>query len=77
MEDWMLDPEAFAEANRGSRLDHLRSLTLLSAAEEMERILNLGPEFWKAAVESRIPMLPNRAPEASLAILLGSDPLPE
>lgn len=70
----MMNVEAFAEANRADRLKHIRSLTLESAARELEEILEMGPEFWRAAEESGVPMLPNPLPGPSLAILLGSDP---
>ena len=73
-QDWMMDVEAFGDANRAERLKHLRSLTLESAAKELEEILELGPEFWRIARESGVPMAENPLPGPSLAILLGSDP---
>ena len=66
--------EAFGDANRAERSKHLRSLTLESAAEELEGILELGPEFWRIAEESGVPMIPDPLPGPSLAILLGADP---
>ena len=48
----MLNPEPFAEANERERREHLQSLTLESAADELERILQLAPEFWRAAQET-------------------------
>jgi hypothetical protein len=72
--DWMMNVEPFAEANSKARLEHLRSLTLESAARELESILEMGPEFWRAAEDSGVPTLPNPLPGPSLAILLGSDP---
>ena len=69
-----MQTEAFGDANRVERLKHLRSLTLESAAEELERILEMGPEFWSAARESGVPVAENPMPGPSLAILLGSDP---
>ena len=38
--DCINTPEAFAQANEKERLEYLRSLTLESAAEALERILN-------------------------------------
>jgi len=70
----MANIEAFARVHGRERREHLESLTLESAALELERILALGPEFWKAARESGVPMLPNPLPGPTLAILLGSDP---
>jgi hypothetical protein len=72
--DWMMNVDAFVEASSKARLEHLRSLTLESAARELEEILEMGPEFWRAAGNSGVPMLPNPLPGPSLAILLGSDP---
>jgi hypothetical protein len=75
--DWMMRTEAFSRASSKARLEHLRSLTLESAARELEAILEMGPEFWRAAEASGVPMLPNPLPGPSLAILLGTDPPPE
>jgi hypothetical protein len=72
--DWMMKVEAFAGASSKARVEHLRSLTMESAARELESILETGPEFWRAAEDSGVPMLPNPLPGPSLAILLGSDP---
>jgi hypothetical protein len=73
-QDWMMHVDAFGEANRADRLKHLESLTLESAAEELERILEMGPEIWRAARESGVPLAPDPLPGPSLAILLGRDP---
>lgn len=70
----MMNLQALAEANREDRLRHLKSLTIESAARELEEILEMGPEFWRASDVSGIPMLPNPLPGPSLAVLLGGDP---
>jgi hypothetical protein len=78
--DWLLDPvahKAFAKANLEERTKHLLSFTLERAALELERILDLGPEIWKASQATGVPMLPKSMPGPSLAIILGGDPPPE
>jgi len=73
-QDWMLNLQEFAKANREERSKHLRSLTLESAARELEEILEMGPEFWRASEASGAPLPENPLPGPSLAIILGSDP---
>lgn len=70
----MLNMDAIAGSNRRDRLQHLKSLTLETAARELEDILEMGPEFWRIAEESGVPMSPNQLPGPSLAILLRGDP---
>lgn len=73
--DFITNPEAFSEANHRSWLRHLRSLTLESAAEELEQILNLGPELERSSEEMGAPPpLVNPLPGPSLAILLAGSP---
>jgi hypothetical protein len=75
MEAGMIDtPEAFGAANRKARRDHLRSLTLETAARELEDLLELLPEFERAARESGRPLPPVPLPGKTLAILLAGKP---
>jgi len=70
----MSNLERFAKATREERLKHLQSLTLETAARELEEILEMGPEFWRASVAAGAPPPANPLPGPSLAIILGSDP---
>ena len=75
MEANMIDnPEAFAEASAKARGDHLRALTLETAAQELEDLLEMLPEFERAAEESGRPLPPVPLPGKTLAILLEGKP---
>jgi hypothetical protein len=72
--DMVNTPDAFAEANRKARREHLRSLTVEAAARELEDLLDLLPEFERAAIESGRPLPPIPLPGKTLAILLEGKP---
>ena len=76
--DCVNTPEAFARANEKAELEYLRSLTLEKAAEELEDLLNMAPEFEKASEEMGAPPpLANALPGPTLAILLAGKPSPD
>ena len=76
--DFVSHPEEFAKANEEARLKFLRSLTLERAAILLEDLLNLQPEFDKAARELGLPPPPpNPLPGPTLAILLEGCPYSE
>ncbi len=66
--DCVTRPRAFAEANSRVRGEYLRSLTLERAAEILEALLELGPDF--RPVKGMPPPLPNPLPRTSAAILI-------
>ncbi len=69
--DFTSDPEAFAEANRDARLRRLKSLTLETAARELEAILELQAEIDAARTT---PRPPPPLPKVSYAMLLAGAP---
>lgn len=76
--DCVNTPEAFAAANQRAELESLKSLTLESAAEELESILNSWAEIERSLDGTgRPPSLPNPLPGPSLAILLAGKPSPD
>jgi hypothetical protein len=76
--DCVNTPEAFAAANRKARLEHLRSLTLEKAAEELEAILNSWSEIEGSREGLDLPpRRPKPFPGPTLAILLEGKPSPE
>src|SRR5262249_3292835 len=76
--DCVNTPEAFARANEKAELEYLRSLTLETAAEALEDLLNMAPEFERASKEMGVPPpLPNPLPGPTLAILLAGKPSPD
>lgn len=69
---------AFARANRAARLEHIRSLTLETAARELEDLLCLQAEMVRSSEEMGLPpRLQNPLPGPTLAILLEGKPSPE
>jgi len=76
--DFTSNPEAFAKANAEARLKYLRSLTLESAARDLEELLNMQVELIRASEEMGLPpRLPNPLPGPTLAILLEGKPSAE
>jgi hypothetical protein len=76
--DFTSAPQAFAKASADARLQHLRSLTLESAASELERILDAQAELLRDGESMGLPpRLPNPLPGPTLAILLEGKPSPE
>ena len=76
--DFITNPEGFAAANAREELKYLRSLTLESAAERLEDILDSWVEFSAGLQSLNLPPpLPNPLPGPTLAILLEGKPSPE
>ena len=73
--DFTSTPEAFEAANQKRRLEYLRSLTLQTAAEDLEEILSVQAELLEAGEALGLPPpLPNPLPGPTLAILLEGKP---
>jgi hypothetical protein len=76
--DCINTPEAFAAANEKARLEHLRSLTVETAAEELERILNGWVEIRESVQGLDLPLpLAKPFPGPWLSIILEGKPSPE
>jgi hypothetical protein len=76
--DFTSTPEAFEAANQKRRLEYLRSLTLQTAAEDLEEILSFQAELLEAGEALGLPPpLPNPLPGPTLAILLEGKPSEE
>jgi len=76
--DFTTNPEAFAEANEKADIKYLKSLTLESAAERLESLLESWDELQRELKDwDRTPPLPNPLPEPTLAILLEGKPSSE
>ena len=70
--DLTSEPEAFAEANQRARLEYLQSLTLDTAARDLEKLLLFRREL--ETNPTRPPLRSNPPPNPSLAILLAGKP---
>ena len=76
--DFISAHDAFAEANARARLEHLKSLTVESAARRLESLLETAEEIYRASKDANLPPpLPNPLPGPTLAILLAGKPSDE
>jgi len=76
--DCINTPEAFAAANEKARLEYLRSLTLESAADDLERILSGWVEIRDSLSGLDLPPpLPRPFPGPWLSIILEGKPSPD